>query len=334
MAVFGARWVSSAMSKVPQLVSTTAVSSSPFFTVCFGALKLTFLGCGRFDFLRSRSALLEPEPSPPLRPIRIAATITDRDQGEDAEDDQPRSTWSASLRCPSSSHHAAAKPSWNDRCMSEQSTPPSAPILAVGRAVNNVAARAPWLWPLLRARCVATSPSWRRLGRPHRRRRSRAPRAARRRRPPRLPRPGADPRRRLRDGEGTLFLAREFPQARVRGSRPLRGDDPRGRRQGRARPRGPGRLQGRRRLLAPLCRGLLRPRRPAQHAAVLRRARAGPAPRRPGDRRRQLGRRRRRSTPARSLLRWSSSSTGSSRSRSATPARGTFYVARAVRERD
>ncbi len=37
---------SSAMSNVPQLVFTTAVSFSPFFTVCFGALKLTCFGFG------------------------------------------------------------------------------------------------------------------------------------------------------------------------------------------------------------------------------------------------------------------------------------------------
>jgi hypothetical protein len=37
-AVLGARAVSSAMSKVPQLVSTTAVTFSPFLTVCAGAL--------------------------------------------------------------------------------------------------------------------------------------------------------------------------------------------------------------------------------------------------------------------------------------------------------
>ena len=58
----------------------------------------------------------------------------------------------------------------------------------------------------------------------------------------------------------------------------------------RPRPRGTGRLQGRRRRRPPLRGRVLRPRRPAQHAAVLRRDRPRPAPGRVRGRRRELGR--------------------------------------------
>ena len=76
----------------------------------------------------------------------------------------------------------------------------------------------------------------------------------------------------------------------------------RGAGEGRARPGRADRVQGRRRRRPALRRRLLRPRHPGQHAAVLRRDRAGPAPRRPRDRRRELGRRRRRSTRPSAVL--------------------------------
>ncbi len=80
MVVFGARVVSRAMSKVPQLVWTTAVSSSPGFTVCFGAFRLTFFGSGASTSLQPLAppALVVDESLllllPPLREIRTAAT--------------------------------------------------------------------------------------------------------------------------------------------------------------------------------------------------------------------------------------------------------------------
>ena len=55
-------------------------------------------------------------------------------------------------------------------------------------------------------------------------------------------------------GEGTLFLAREFPQARVRGVDISEEMIAAGRRQGRPRPGGPDRLQGRRRRRSALSR--------------------------------------------------------------------------------
>ena len=73
--VFGACLVSRAMSKVPQLVSTTAVSFSPAFTVCFGALRLTCLGLGVGTCLQPLAlAVVVESLLLPLRPIRIAAT--------------------------------------------------------------------------------------------------------------------------------------------------------------------------------------------------------------------------------------------------------------------
>ena len=63
------------MSNVPQLVFTTAVSFSPFLTVCFGALKLTFFGAGAATLLQPAALASPPESlPPPLREIRIAAT--------------------------------------------------------------------------------------------------------------------------------------------------------------------------------------------------------------------------------------------------------------------
>ncbi len=75
--MIGARSVSSAILKVPQLVSTTAVSSSPFFTVCAGFFRLTSFGSGASTCLQPPLALaevLDPE-LPPPREIRIAATM-------------------------------------------------------------------------------------------------------------------------------------------------------------------------------------------------------------------------------------------------------------------
>ncbi len=77
MAVFGARSVSRAISKLPQLVCTTAVASSPFFRVCFGAGSETFFGCGASTCLQPSApaaVVAEESLSPPLREIRIAAT--------------------------------------------------------------------------------------------------------------------------------------------------------------------------------------------------------------------------------------------------------------------
>ena len=131
--------------------------------------------------------------------------------------------------------------------------------------------------------------SRRRLGRAHRRRVGRPPAAL----APATAKVSPAPERALDIGTGTgeaaLFLAREFPRASVRGidiseemireAQAKVGLDPDGRIAFRVAD-----------AAAPaLRRGLVRPRHPGQHAAVLRRDRARAAPRRPRDRRRERG---------------------------------------------
>ena len=85
------------------------------------------------------------------------------------------------------------------------------------------------------------------------------------------------------DGEAALFLAREFPRARVRGVDPLRGADRARRPPGSAStPRGgsPSRPAGR---AAALPRRPLRPGRPVDARPTPRRGRPRPAPRRIPD---------------------------------------------------
>ena len=83
-------------------------------------------------------------------------------------------------------------------------------------------------------------------------------------------------------GEGALLIAREFPQARVRGvdisEEMIRG----AKRKVGLDPEGPDRLPGRRRGRPALRGRVLRPRRASQHAAVHRRGGARAAARRPG----------------------------------------------------
>ena len=102
--------------------------------------------------------------------------------------------------------------------MSEGATGISRRNLAIGRAINSVAARAPWLWPLLRGPVrrffSERAAGWdERIGAggvEHL-----APLAAA------VLHVSPAPERILDvgcgTGDGTLFLAREFPQARVRG---------------------------------------------------------------------------------------------------------------------
>ncbi len=108
--------------------------------------------------------------------------------------------------------------SWNDRRVAQQRSEISRRGRAVGRAVNNAVARAPWLWPLLRGP-VRRFFSERALGWDQRTGAGSVehlePLAAAALHVSPAP-------ERILDvgcgtGEGTLFLAREFPQARIRG---------------------------------------------------------------------------------------------------------------------
>ena len=203
-------------------------------------------------------------------------------------------------------------------------------VRLTGRALNATVARAPWLWPVLRpAMPRLLRPQRRGLGRTHRGRLGQPSRSARDGHRAPLPRPRAGPRPRHRDRRGgALPRPRVPPRQRPRG-RLLRGDGPARERQGRARPRGAGGVQGRRRLRPAVPRRSLRPRRPGQHAAVLRRDRPRAGARRARDRRRQP----RRGDPvlhprgrARARL---SAAAGSIRSRPGPPVRGTYWVGRA-----
>ena len=97
MAVFGARSVSSAISKLPQLVSTTAVASSPCFSVCFGAESETFFGFGASTCSQpsALAVVVESPSSPPPREIRITATIATASTAKTARMIQRRSACSS-----------------------------------------------------------------------------------------------------------------------------------------------------------------------------------------------------------------------------------------------
>ncbi len=137
--------------------------------------------------------------------------------------------------------------------MTERQNQPPRRIKVTGRALNAIIARAPWLWPVLRAPMQGyfdrLAGGWdERTGAgsvDHLQALATA-----------TTRISPAPERALDLGTGTgeaaLFLAREFPRASVRGIDMSEDMITRGPGQDRPRPRRAGRVQGRRRRRSPL----------------------------------------------------------------------------------
>ena len=222
--------------KVPQLVSTTAVSLRPAHRL-LRRLEADASSAAALRPARSRSALAVASCSSANRRRRRRCGATIRIARRRSADRDRRAKTA--------------------RMRSSAGRPPLAPSHRRRQASTTVAAP----WPgrcrgpiaLLRRRL-----GWTRTAR----------RPARRSRPPRTSagaRAGA--RHRVRQPARARFPGPRVPPGAGPRRRHLRGDDPRARRQGRPRPRGPDRLQGRRRRAPSPTPTILRPRRPAQHAA-------------------------------------------------------------------
>ena len=208
---------------VPQLVSTVATAGSPLPEHLLGLLELVVLRRRRLDLdavaggRRRRRCCASTSSSPQARsrcPATTATMVAPRKISRLRAwlEHRPQARgWSATAR----RRHGDACD--HDRVTDRPAQIPTRTRL-IGRALNASVAHAPWLWPVLRRPMRASSTGPRRAG-TSAPARARSTTSRRSRPPPRRSRrrPSASSTSGTGTGEGALFLAREFPRARVRG---------------------------------------------------------------------------------------------------------------------